>query len=90
MAWPALGPMREQVKDADLIGGHPTAAGALDRDRGYPHLPTDDTNRGSGVPGRPKYKALAPRHGKMGGMLPGNTTNGPQQPGVEYDSGEVV
>jgi hypothetical protein len=90
MPWPALGPMRPQVKDADLIGGHPTAAGSLDRDTTYPPLPADDTNRGSGRPGRPKYRRLAPMHGKMGGMLPGNTPNGPQQPGVDYDDGEVV
>jgi hypothetical protein len=85
--WPALGPIFKDDPNNDLIGGHPTSAGALDRDDRYPKLPADDSNQGSGRPGRPKYRKLAPTHGKVGGMLPGNTPNGPQQPGVDYDDG---
>jgi hypothetical protein len=94
MAWPYLGPfppegpMREVNREIDPVGGHPTAPGALDKDDRYPRLPVTMTP-GNGVPGRPRYKRLADRHGKMGGMLPGNTPNGPQQPGVEYDDGSA-
>lgn len=94
MAWPFLGnypvqgPMRDtKITDLDLIGGHATAPGALDRDDNYPRLPTFPDSPGNGVAGRPRYRQLSPTHGKMGGMLPGNTPNGPQQPGVEYDDG---
>ena len=94
MAFPHLGPFPPQgpirdttLNDLDPVGGHPTAPGALDRDDAYPRLPTYDRGFGNGIAGRPRYKRLAPTHGKAGGMLPGNTTNGPQQPGVEYDDG---
>jgi hypothetical protein len=46
--WPALGPIFKDDPNPDLIGGHPTSAGALDRDDRYPKLPADDTNRGNG------------------------------------------
>ena len=81
MAWPYLGPwqgrqgpIREQV---DLeIGGHPTVPG---------DLPVFPDSPGNGVAGRPRWKNLSASHGKAGGMLPGPTPSGPQQPGVEYD-----
>jgi hypothetical protein len=90
LRWPALGPILPQNDELDPVGGHPTVPGALDRDRRYPRLPTDDTNRGSGVPGRPRYRARGPSHGKMGGMIPGSTPNGPKQPGWDYDSGNIT
>lgn len=94
MAWPYLGPFPPQgpmrdtrLDDLDLEGGHPTAPGATDRDETYPRLPRFAESPGNGVAGRPKYRARAERHGKMGGMLPGPVPTGPQQPGVDYDDG---
>jgi len=88
--FPALGPIFKDDPNADLIGGHPTSAGALDRDDAYPRLPVVEESPGNGRPGRPKYRRLAPTHGKVGGMLPGPTPSGPQQPGVDYDEGQIT
>ena len=88
--WPALGPIIRDDPNADLIGGHPTSAGALDRDENYPRLPAVEVSPGNGRPGRPRYKRLAPTHGKVGYILPGPTPSGPVQEGVEYDSGTEV
>lgn len=92
MAWPYLGPwqspqgpIREEVELE--FGGHPTVPGDLDRDQTYPRLPTFPNSPGNGIAGRPRYTRLAPAHGKVGGMLPGPTPSGPQQPGVNYDDG---
>jgi len=96
MAWPYMGPFPPQgpirdtkLQDLDPLGGHPTQPGALDRDTAYPRRPVNEDQRaaGSGIAGVPKYRKLADRHGKMGGMLPGPTPSGPQQPGVDYDEG---
>jgi hypothetical protein len=89
--WPALGPILPEDKTAiGIQGGHPTAAGPLDRDRAYPRLPVDTSPQGGGIPGRPKYRSRGVSHGKMGSMLPGATTNGPKQPGVDYDDGNIA
>lgn len=88
--WPVLGPMRETDPNADLTGGHPTAPGALDQDRNYPRLPNVEESPGNGRPGRPKYRALSDRHGKMGGRIPGPVPTGTVQPGVDYDEGSAV
>lgn len=90
MAWPALGPMREEDPNQDLEGGHPTAPGALDRDRNYPRLPAFEVSPGNGRPGRPKYRSLGDRHGKVGGRIVGPVPTGTMQPGVDYDEGTAV
>jgi hypothetical protein len=91
LSWPALGPILPHDTEATTLqGGHPTAAGPLDRDANYPRLPADDSNHGNGRPGRPRYRSRQTSHVKMCGMIPGATPNGPKQPGVDYDEGNIV
>ena len=88
--FPPQGPIRDtKLQDLDPLGGHPTSPGDLDRDTAYPRRPVYDDQRanGSGIAGRPKYRSLAPKHGKLGGRIPGPVPTGTVQPGVDYDEG---
>lgn len=65
----------------ELMRGHPTAPGFMDED------PTAATRHGlpspgNGMPGIPRVR-MAPE--SRGPGIPGNTPNGPTQPGVIYE-----
>lgn len=82
------GPMRDAdlMRGQDIEGGHPTVGGPLDKSRR--RRPVEDVSPGNGRPGVPRYVSLAPRHGKVGGRIPGPVPTGTVQPGVVYDDGE--